>query len=150
MLRCSFPKQHHNNRSVVVQSRYRHILEFQWEQKACNVLWHQYQKLFFDILAISAFQDRCLLTRTPTDFVVETCLIGKLSRTRLGDLSKVPNFCHDPITMNSVLVLLRVNLLAFSQSLTLVGPDLKYIQCLQCCCWHTSSVYCQHTLVAQS
>ena len=66
------------------------------------------------ILAICAFQDKCLSTRTPTDFVVETCLIGKLSGTRLGDLSKVPNFCYDPITMNSVLVLLRVNLLAFS------------------------------------
>ena len=83
------------------------------------------EAIFFDILAICAFQDKCLSTRTPTDFVVETCLIGKLSRTRLGDLSKVPNFCYDPITMNSVLVLLRVNLLAFSQSLTLARSRFK-------------------------
>ena len=55
------------------------------------------EAIFFDILAICAFQDKYLSTRSPTDFVVETCLIGKLSRTRLGDLSKVPNFCHDPI-----------------------------------------------------
>ena len=83
------------------------------------------EAIFFDVLAICAFQDKCLSTRTPTDFVVETCLIGKLSRTRLGDLSKVPNFCHDPIAMNSVLVLLRVNLLAFSQSLTLAKSRFK-------------------------
>ena len=78
------------------------------------------EAIFFDILAMCAFQNKCLSTRTPTDFVVETCLIGKLSRNRLGDLSKVPNFCHDPITMNSVLVLLRVN-----QSLTLARSRFK-------------------------
>ena len=78
------------------------------------------EAIFFDILAMCAFQNKCLSTRTPTDFVVETCLIGKLSRTRLGDLSKVPNFCHDPITMISFLVLLRVN-----QSLTLARSRFK-------------------------
>ena len=77
------------------------------------------EAIFLEILAIRVFQNRCSSTRTPTDFAVETCLIAKLPRTRLGELLKEPSLCHDPITMNSVLVLLRVNLLAFSQSLTL-------------------------------
>ena len=69
---------------------------------------------------ICSFQVRCLSTRTPTDFVLTTSLIGKSLRTKFGEFSNVCSLCHDPININSVLDLLRVNLLATSQPLTLI------------------------------
>ena len=46
------------------------------------------EAIFLEMLAICPFQDRCSSTRTPTDVAVETCLIGELSRTRLGEFSE--------------------------------------------------------------
>ena len=50
-----------------------------------------------------AFQVRYLLTRTPRDFVLATCLIGKSSRTKFGEFSNVHSLCHNPININSLL-----------------------------------------------
>ena len=73
---------------------------------------------FLDICDICVFHVRCSSTCTPRDLVDPTCFIKTLSILRAGDRSNVPNLCLDPITINSVLDLLRVSLFATNQLLT--------------------------------
>ena len=75
---------------------------------------------FLDIWDICVFHVKCSSTCTPRDLVDSTRFIKTLSILRAGDRSNVPNLCLDPITINSVLDLLRVSLFATNQLLILM------------------------------
>ena len=64
-----------------------------------------------------------------------------------GRMDRLFNFCLDPININSVFVMLRVNLLAISQWFIFISPDLKKPQGSRCCCRHMLGEYHRHTFL---
>ena len=54
---------------------------------------------------------------TPRDFDVDTWFTGVPLMLRTGEAVKVFSFCLEPISINSVLVILSVSLLAISRLL---------------------------------
>ena len=61
----------------------------------------------------------------PRDFDVDTWFTGVPLMLRTGEAVKVFSFCHEPISINSVLVILSVILLAFSHSLVFSKSSFK-------------------------
>ena len=53
----------------------------------------------------------------PRDFDVDTWFTGVPLMLRTGEAVRVFSFCHEPISINSVLVMLSVSLLAISHLL---------------------------------
>ena len=62
---------------------------------------------------------------TPRDFDVYTLFTGVPLMLRTGEAVRVFSFCHEPISINSVLVILSVSLLAISHLLIFSKSSFK-------------------------
>ena len=63
------------------------------------------EAIFFANFSICTFHDKFSSIKIPMDFVKVTCFIGIASMAGDGCVLNVPNFCLDPMSINSVLYL---------------------------------------------
>ena len=76
-------------------------------------------------LSIWLLQVRLLSLSTPSDLAVVTCSIGAQLIDGLGGTVRVHSLCLDPMSINSVLVILSASLFAISQLLTLTKSSFR-------------------------
>ena len=85
------------------------------------------EAIFLVNLSIWLFQVRLSSISTPSDLTVVTCSIGEPLIEGLGGTVRVHSLYLDPISINSVLVILSVSLFAISQLLTFTKSSFRQV-----------------------